>query len=45
MYEAAEAKGRAFLAKIFDEMKLDVVIDVKAPKTVLDYMRKANIWA
>lgn len=27
--EAAEAKGRAFLAKIFDEMKLDVVIDVK----------------
>lgn len=23
----------------------DVVIDVKAPKTVLDYMRKANIWA
>ena len=29
MYEAAEAKGRAFLAKIFDEMKLDVVIDVK----------------
>lgn len=29
LYEAAEAKGRAFLAKIFDEMKLDVVIDVK----------------
>ena len=27
--EAAEEKGRAFLAKIFDEMKLDVVIDVK----------------
>ena len=27
--EAAEVKGRAFLAKIFDEMKLDVVIDVK----------------
>lgn len=26
---AAEVKGRAFLAKIFDEMKLDVVIDVK----------------
>ena len=29
LYEAAEAKGRAFLAKIFEEMKLDVVIDVK----------------
>ena len=29
LYEAAEVKGRAFLAKIFDEMKLDVVIDVK----------------
>ncbi|MBQ5862912.1 MAG: protein jag [Peptococcaceae bacterium] len=29
LYEAAEAKGRAFLAKIFGEMKLDVVIDVK----------------
>ena len=29
VFEAAEAKGRAFLAKIFDEMKLDVVIDVK----------------
>ena len=29
LYEAAEAKGRAFLVKIFDEMKLDVVIDVK----------------
>lgn len=29
LFEAAEAKGRAFLAKIFDEMKLDVVIDVK----------------
>ena len=29
LYEAAEEKGRAFLAKIFDEMKLDVVIDVK----------------
>ena len=27
--EAAEVKGRAFLAKIFDEMDLDVVIDVK----------------
>ena len=27
--EAAEVKGRAFLAKIFDEMKLDVVIDVQ----------------
>lgn len=27
--EAAELKGRAFLAKIFDEMKLDVVIDVQ----------------
>ncbi|MBQ5659485.1 MAG: protein jag [Peptococcaceae bacterium] len=29
LYDAAEAKGRAFLAKIFEEMKLDVVIDVK----------------
>ena len=28
-FEIAEEKGRAFLAKIFDEMKLDVVIDVK----------------
>ena len=28
-FESAEAKGRAFLAKIFNEMKLDVVIDVK----------------
>ncbi len=27
--EAAEEKGRAFLTKIFAEMKLDVVIDVK----------------
>lgn len=27
--EAAEAKGRAFLTKIFDEMDLDVVIEVK----------------
>ncbi|MBR2008866.1 MAG: protein jag [Peptococcaceae bacterium] len=27
--EAAEVKGRAFLTKIFDEMDLDVVIDVK----------------
>ena len=27
--EAAEVKGRVFLAKIFDEMDLDVVIDVK----------------
>ena len=27
--EAAEVKGRAFLAKIFDEMDLDVVINVK----------------
>lgn len=27
--KAAEEKGRAFLAKIFEEMRLDVVIDVK----------------
>ena len=27
--EAAEAKGRAFLAKIFDEMDMNVVIDVQ----------------
>lgn len=29
MLAHAEEKGRAFLSKIFEEMKLDVTIDVK----------------
>lgn len=38
----AEAKGRAFLAKIFDEMKLDVVIDVEEKSGYLVFDLKGD---
>ena len=42
--EAAEAKGRAFLAKIFDEMDMNVVIDVQEKADIWYLIYKAKIW-
>lgn len=40
--ERAEEKGRAFLSKIFEEMKLDVVIDVKEKNNYLVFDLKGD---
>ena len=38
----AEKKGRTFLSKIFEEMKLDVVIDIKEKNNYLDFDLKGD---
>ena len=38
----AEEKGRAFLSKIFEEMKLDVVIDIKEKNNYLVFDLKGD---
>ncbi len=40
--ERAEEKGRAFLSKIFEEMKLDVVIDIKEKNNYLIFDLKGD---
>ena len=40
--EKAEEKGRAFLSKIFEEMKLDVVIDIKEKNNYLIFDLKGD---
>lgn len=39
-------KGDKFVEEEKEEIvKADIIIDIENPETVLDYIRKANIWS